>query len=135
MTATGQIPVDRSGGHAAGLALQAAVGIVERGGVWGIHPEGTRSPDGRLHRGRTGVMRVAMTTGAPVLPVAIAGTNLPWWRRRVTITIAAPLDLSPYTDDAAGIRAATDALMTAIAAAGDQEAVEHYARRRDETAA
>jgi 1-acyl-sn-glycerol-3-phosphate acyltransferase len=64
-SASGQVPIDRSGGRAARRALDAASAILERGGVWGIYPEGTRSPDGRLHRGKTGTMRVALATGAP----------------------------------------------------------------------
>ena len=99
-TAVGQIPVDRRGGSAASPALEAASRIVERGGVWGIHPEGTRSPDGRLYRGRTGAVRVAMDTGAPLVPVAITGTkpdrSVPWWGRRVVVEILEPLDLAPH---------------------------------------
>lgn len=70
--ATGQIPIPRSGGAEA--ALDAAIGVLRDGGVWGIYPEGTRSPDGRLHRGRTGVMRVALAVPeAVVVPVGIVG--------------------------------------------------------------
>lgn len=71
----GAIAVDRSGGRAALDALDTSAAVLERGGVFAIHPEGTRSPDGRLYRGRTGVARLAMRTGAPVVPVAIEGTD------------------------------------------------------------
>ncbi|APE12764.1 1-acyl-sn-glycerol-3-phosphate acyltransferase (plasmid) [Rhodococcus sp. 2G] len=132
-TAVGQIPVDRRGGSAASLALEAATRIVEHGGVWGIHPEGTRSPDGRLYRGRTGAVRVAMDTGAPLVPVAITGTKpdrgVPWWRRRVVVEILEPLDLAPFRnakgDD---VRAATEALMAAIRSRTGQGYVDTYAK-------
>ncbi|WP_334314140.1 lysophospholipid acyltransferase family protein [Rhodococcus sp. Rp3] len=71
----GQIPVDRNGGATASAALEQAIGIVQGGNAWGIHPEGTRSPDGRLYRGRTGAVRVALATGVPIVPVAITGTS------------------------------------------------------------
>ncbi len=132
-SAMGQIPVDRRGGSHASPALTAATRIVEQGGAWGIHPEGTRSPDGRLYRGRTGAVRVALETGTPIVPVAITGTrpdlSTPWWRRRVTVEILEPLDLTPYrSDGAAGARAATDALMLELAARTGQEYVGAYAK-------
>lgn len=74
--ALGQVPIDRSGGSAGDGALRAGVAVLQQGGALGIYPEGTRSPDGRLYRGRTGVARLALTTGAPVLPVAITGTDV-----------------------------------------------------------
>src|SRR5699024_3418196 len=67
------MPVDRSGGNASRSAIEAGLAILERGEVLGIYPEGTRSPDGRLHRGKTGVARFALATGAPVVPVAMRG--------------------------------------------------------------
>lgn len=129
----GQVPVDRHGGAAASPALEAAISIVEGGGAWGIHPEGTRSPDGRLYRGRTGAVRVAMATGAPLVPVAITGTRsdpaLPWRRRRVVIEILEPLDLASFRDRGPdGVRAATDALMLAIGDHTGQHYVDEYAR-------
>ncbi|WP_040790156.1 lysophospholipid acyltransferase family protein [Nocardia paucivorans] len=130
----GQIRVDRRGGIGAASALEAAIGIIERGGVWGIHPEGTRSPDGRLYRGRTGAVRVAMATGAPLLPVAITGTRPdpahPWWRRRVVVEILPPLDLEPFRPYGRhGIRRATDTLMRTIATRTGQRYVDEYAKR------
>jgi 1-acyl-sn-glycerol-3-phosphate acyltransferase len=131
-TAVGQIRVDRRGGSGASPALEAATQVVELGGVWGIHPEGTRSPDGRLYRGRTGAVRVAMDTGAPLVPVAITGTrpdrDVRWWRRRVVVEILEPLDLTPFR--AAGVddvRAATDALMAVIGSRTGQAYIDSYA--------
>ncbi|MFC9787925.1 lysophospholipid acyltransferase family protein [Rhodococcus sp. NPDC127528] len=132
-SAVGQIPVDRRGGGAASPALEAAARIVERGGAWGIHPEGTRSPDGRLYRGRTGAVRIAMDTGTPLVPVAITGTRPdrrgPWWRHRVVVEFLEPLDLTPYRNAGGdGVRAATDALMLAIGCRTGQEYVDTYAK-------
>lgn len=73
--AAGQIPIDRSGGDRAATTLATAISLVSGGGAWAIHPEGTRSCDGRVHRGHTGVMRVARATGAPVVPIALRGTE------------------------------------------------------------
>jgi 1-acyl-sn-glycerol-3-phosphate acyltransferase len=132
-SAMGQIPVDRRGGATASPALEAATKIVHGGGVWGIHPEGTRSPDGRLYRGRTGAVRVAMDTDVALVPVAITGTradeSVPWWRRRVVVEILPPFDLAPFRDSgAAGVRAATDALMLTIRARTGQSYVNAYAK-------
>ncbi len=133
-SAVGQIPVDRRGGARASSALETAARIVERGGVWGIHPEGTRSPDGRLYRGRTGAVRVALDAEVPLVPVAIMGTRrpdraVPWWRRRVVVEILEPLDLTPFRNDGvAGVRAATDALMLTIGARTGQQYVDEYAK-------
>ncbi|GED96353.1 lysophospholipid acyltransferase family protein [Gordonia crocea] len=129
----GQIPVDRSGGSAAAAAIDAATSIVEGGGAWAIHPEGTRSPDGRLHRGKTGVVRVAVNTGTPIIPIALTGTdNRTWrnfWKSRVTIDILPPLDLSwVKPDDEKQIREATDKLMQAIQSTTQQEYVDVYAK-------
>lgn len=141
MAATGQIPVDRAGGDSARQAVRAAVEILRRDGVWGIHPEGTRSPDGAMYRGRTGTVRVALATGAPLIPVAITGTAPSRGlrgRERVRVEFLPPLDLRDVDADAVGIRAATDALMDAIAARTGQRRVDDYARRwrrSDESAA
>jgi 1-acyl-sn-glycerol-3-phosphate acyltransferase len=126
--ATGQIPVDRTGGTRAAGALLAARAILDRGRVWAIYPEGTRCTDGRVHRGHTGVMRVALATGAPVVPVGLHGTDQ---RGRVTVRIGTPLDLSAYHDEPADWRAATDALMRALAELSGMEYVDSYAPRRD----
>ncbi len=132
MTATGQVRVDRTGGSAAADALDAAVRILESGGIWGIHPEGTRSPDGRVYRGRTGVIRVAMRTGAPVVPVALSGTDRvnPRGRRllrfaKVRITFGRPRYFLPA--DHTAVRAATDELMVELASRSGRRYVDHYA--------
>ena len=73
---TGQVPIDRSGGRASGSAIQAGLKVLQRGELFGIYPEGTRSHDGRLYKGRTGVARLALLSGAPVIPSAILGTDI-----------------------------------------------------------
>ena len=135
----GQIPVDRRGGPGASSALRQAVNILDEGGIWGIHPEGTRSPDGRMYRGRTGAVRVALRTGAPLVPVAISGTGRfaapSGRRRRVTIEFLPALDLRCGDDAAeAFIRQATDELMATICQRSGQIYIDEYARRwtRDE---
>lgn len=129
----GQIPVDRSGGTAASPAIEAATKIVEGGGAWGIHPEGTRSPDGRMHRGKTGVVRVAVATGTPIVPIALTGTDnrtrRNFWKSRVAVDILPPLDLSWVNpDDEKQIREATNHLMEAIRSTTGQDYVDAYAK-------
>jgi 1-acyl-sn-glycerol-3-phosphate acyltransferase len=101
--ATGTIPVDRSGGQAAQAALDTLLRVLKAGGIAGIYPEGTRSPDGRLYRGKTGVARLALESGAVVVPVALLNTDeiQPTGRlipkiKRVRIRFGAPLDFSRY---------------------------------------
>ncbi|WP_432487440.1 lysophospholipid acyltransferase family protein [Kineococcus sp. SYSU DK018] len=135
----GQLPVDRSGGRASAAAIDAAVEVLGRGEVLGIYPEGTRSPDGRLYRGRTGVARIALRSGAPVLPVAMVGTGelMPRGRlvprvRRVGVVIGEPLDLSRYAgraDDQFVVRSVTDEIMAAVQRLSRQEYVDEYAPR------
>jgi 1-acyl-sn-glycerol-3-phosphate acyltransferase len=99
--ATGTIPVDRSGGQAAQAALDTLLRVLGEGGVAGIYPEGTRSPDGRLYRGKTGVARLALDSGAVVVPVGLlntdeiqpTGTLMPKIKR-VRVRFGAPLDFS-----------------------------------------
>lgn len=124
-SAVGQVPVDRAGGHAASAALTAATRILDTGGVWAIHPEGTRSPDGQLHRGRTGVVRVGLATGAPIIPVALLGTARLRSGRRVRVVFGSPIHLRAGAD----VRAATDDLMHAIGELSGQTVVDSYARR------
>ncbi|QKT05878.1 1-acyl-sn-glycerol-3-phosphate acyltransferase [Gordonia sp. X0973] len=128
----GQIPVDRSGGDASSPAITAATKIVEGGGAWGIHPEGTRSPNGAMHKGKTGAMRVAVATGTPIVPIALTGTDnrtlRNFWKSRVRIDILPAMDLSGIgPDDHEKIRAATDEMMRAIRAKTGQDYVDVYA--------
>lgn len=138
MTAVGTIPVDRSGGAASMAALQAGIERLRRGELFGIYPEGTRSPDGRLYRGKTGVARVALATGAPVVPVAMIGSNLaqpigqaiPSRRHRVGIVIGEPLDFTRYQgldNDRFVLRSITDEIMYALMSLSGQEYVDLYA--------
>lgn len=132
MNATGQVPVDRTGGESGGDSLRAAIGILEAGGIWGIHPEGTRSPDGRIYRGRTGVIRVAMETGAPVIPVVLSGTDRVNPRNgrflrpaKVRISIGRPRYFVPA--DRHGVRQATDELMADLVRRSGRTYVDCYA--------
>ncbi|MFE3223517.1 lysophospholipid acyltransferase family protein [Nocardia sp. NPDC059228] len=132
MNATGQVPVDRSGGTAGSDSLAAAVRILRSGGIWGIHPEGTRSPDGRVYRGRTGAVRVAMETGAPVIPVVLSGTDRvnPRNRRflrpaKVGISFGHPRYIPPA--DPPAVRQATDELMADIVRRSGRPYVDCYA--------
>jgi 1-acyl-sn-glycerol-3-phosphate acyltransferase len=129
----GQIPVDRAGGAKASPAIDAATGIVDGGGAWGIHPEGTRSPDGRMYRGKTGVVRVAVATGTPIIPIALRGTDnrtiKNFWKSRVSVDILPPLDLSHvHAGNEQEIREATNTLMAQIRDRTGQEYVDAYAK-------
>lgn len=132
LRAAGQIPTDRSGGAPGESALRAAHAVLDRGGLWAIYPEGTRSPDGRLYRGRTGAMRVALGRDCPLIPVTIEGTQRirPWRPSRVRITIGPPLDLTPFSTERESVRAATDALMAQLARQGGFDYVNRYGRER-----
>ena len=139
MQGIGMLPVDRSGGRASTAAIGAAVEVLRQGELFGIYPEGTRSPDGRLYRGRTGVARIALESGAPVIPVAMIGTEqlrrpgklLPHVRR-VGMVIGEPMDFSRYAgraDDAFVVRSVTDEIMYAIQALSRQDYVDSYPER------
>ncbi|WP_329181830.1 lysophospholipid acyltransferase family protein [Streptomyces sp. NBC_01477] len=133
----GQIPVDRSGGKASQSAIDAALGVLGRGELLGIYPEGTRSHDGRLYRGRTGVAVMALRAHAPVVPCAMVGTFelQPPGRKiprigRVTIRFGAPLDFSRFygmEDQRHVVRAVTDEIMYEVLAMSGQEYVDRYA--------
>lgn len=135
----GQVPVDRSGGRASEEALNTGLEILAAGDLLGIYPEGTRSPDGRLYRGKTGVARMALEAGVPVIPVAMIGTyevQPPGQVRpnfgRVTIRIGEPLDFSRYegmSGDRFVLRAMTDEIMYALMQLSGQEYVDKYASR------
>jgi 1-acyl-sn-glycerol-3-phosphate acyltransferase len=130
-TATGQVPVDRSGADAAGAALRKAVELLREGRLVGVFPEGSRTRDGRLSRGRTGVARMAAETGAPVVPCAMVGvfdiappgTRVPR-PRRVGVRFGEPMPAvttSGRPATAEELRAWTDELMARIAALSGQE--------------
>ncbi|MFT3714520.1 MAG: lysophospholipid acyltransferase family protein [Gordonia sp. (in: high G+C Gram-positive bacteria)] len=126
----GQIPIDRTGADAAQGALNTAARVLSDGGAWAIHPEGTRSRDGIARRARTGAVRVARETGAPIVPVGIRGTaalNPPGTRRfrpgRVDVVIGRPLVRQPN----ATVREETDALMEAIVVLAGQAYIDVYA--------
>jgi 1-acyl-sn-glycerol-3-phosphate acyltransferase len=139
--ACGQIPMRREGGSASERALAAARDVLEGGEVLGIYPEGTRSPDGRLYRGHTGVARLALGSRAPVVPVGLVGTsevqrpgsNMPRPFKRVTVRFGEPLDSSRYgaeaADDPMALRRFTDELMFEIRELSEQEYVDRYAKR------
>ncbi|MGZ6996378.1 MAG: lysophospholipid acyltransferase family protein [Acidimicrobiia bacterium] len=135
--AVGQIPIRREGGSAAEGALAAATDVLDAGGVFGIYPEGTRTRDGYLHRGHTGVARLALATGAPIVPVGLVATDecqptdkkLPRVFRTVWIRFGTPLPLEHYgdrADDRLVLRQITDELMYEIRELSGYEYVDSY---------
>ncbi len=138
--AAGQIPIKRGGGSASQGALDAAAEVLERDELFGIYPEGTRSPDGRLYKGHTGVARLAMRCHAPVIPVAMVGTDkvqtigsarIKLWLP-IVIRFGKPLDFSRYQDRATDplvLRQITDEVMFELRALSGQEYVNRYAKR------
>jgi len=146
LRATNQLSVDRAGARAAQDMLQAALGLLREGALFGIYPEGTRSPDGRLYRGRTGIGWLALHSGVPVIPVAMIGTEriLPPGHRfprpgHIGIRIGEPMTFQAYRDAPAGARqrrAVTDEVVQAICKLSGQEYVPVYASvRKEELAA
>jgi 1-acyl-sn-glycerol-3-phosphate acyltransferase len=142
---TGQVPIDRSGGRASESALRAGLKVLQRGELFGIYPEGTRSHDGRLYKGRTGVARLTLLSGAPVIPSAIIGTDIIAPPGKVltkivspTVKFGRPLDFSRYSgmsEDRFILRSITDEIMYAIMELSDQEYVDMYAPAAKEAAA
>jgi 1-acyl-sn-glycerol-3-phosphate acyltransferase len=139
-TGVGQIPIDRGGGAASEQAIRTGLRVLAAGHVLGIYPEGTRSPDGRLYRGKTGVARLAVESGAPVVPCAMIdtfqflppGTLRPNRRFRPGVRFGEPLDFSRYHGreaDGPLLRTITDEIMQAIAKLSGQEYVDIDARR------
>jgi len=134
---SGQVPIDRSGGNAAEGAIISAKRLLGQGELFGIYPEGTRSHDGRLYRGKTGVARLALETGVPVIPVAVLGTDVvaPPGKTFGTFTrpgvrFGRPLDFSRYEgleNDRYILRAVTDEIMYEIMQLSGQEYVDMYA--------
>ena len=142
MSAAGQVPVDRSGGRASEAALRTGLRVLGEGNLLGIYPEGTRSPDGRLYRGKTGVARMALEARVPVLPAAMIGTfeiqppgqAVPS-RGPIHVKIGKPLDFSRYygrEHDRFVLRAVTDEIMYELMQLSGQEYVDYYASRARE---
>lgn len=135
----GQLSVDRSGGRASEAALATSLSVLEQGDLLGIYPEGTRSPDGRLYRGKTGVARIALEAGVPVIPVAMIDTEKiqPPGRvvpkiGRIGIRFGEPLDFSRYeglAGDRFVMRSMADELMYELMVLSGQEYVDIYATK------
>ena len=136
---TGVVPIKREGEGAGDAALATGVEILERGDLLGIYPEGTRSPDGRLYRGKTGPVRMALEAGVKIVPIGIRGTDqamptgsyLPK-RQQITLRFGQPLDLSRFADrrhDPFVLRSATDELMFEIMLLSGQTYVDEYASK------
>lgn len=135
--ATGQLPIDRSGGKASEASLNTGLKVLGQGQVLGIYPEGTRSPDGKLYRGRTGIARMVLESKAPVVPVAMIDTEKvqPIGKRlprilRIGIVVGTPLDFSRFDGmegDRIVLRAVTDEIMYELRKLSGQEYVDAYA--------
>ena len=144
--AVGQIPIRRGGGSAAPRALDSAAEVLRDGELFGIYPEGTRSPDGRLYRGKTGVARLALQEHVPVLAVAMIGTAeaqpigqlMPRLFRPITIRISKPMHFDKYTgasSDPMVLRRVTDEIMFELRRLSGQEYVDRYCKRGQPTEA
>ena len=136
MKAIKQVPLDRSGGRMSMEGLRPILQVLADGGLVGIFPEGTRSPDGRLYKGKTGVARIALAAGVPVIPIAVSDTQtvrtrlgIPWVRRP-RMVVGEPLDFSAYadaSDDPTVMRWVTNEVVAAIQELSGQEYVDVYA--------
>ncbi|HYH27365.1 MAG TPA: lysophospholipid acyltransferase family protein, partial [Actinomycetota bacterium] len=140
MRLTNVIPVRREGGSASEAAILTGIRALKEGRVIGIYPEGTRSPDGRLYRGKTGVARMALESGATVVPVGVEGTDvvmpigkkLPRPKTRAVVTFGEPLTFDRFADRAKDrfvLRSVTDEIMYEIMMISGQEYVDEYAAR------
>jgi len=136
LRSTNQLQMDRDGARSAQATLEAAVDLLRSGELFGFYPEGTRSPDGRLYRGRSGIGYLALNSGAPVIPVAMMGTRkmlppgAPLPRpSRIEIRIGKPLEFGHLAGDppARARRAVADEVMRAIGELSGQEYVHQYA--------
>lgn len=135
----GQVPIDRASGSAAKAALETGKRILAEGNLLGIYPEGTRSPDGRLYRGKTGVARMALEAGVPVIPCVMLNTDQiqpigsrRWRIMRVQIRIGTPLDFSRYeglSGDRFVERSMTDEIMYELMELSGQQYVDVYAAK------
>ncbi|MFI2647632.1 MULTISPECIES: 1-acyl-sn-glycerol-3-phosphate acyltransferase [Micromonospora] len=141
LTGLGAIPVERAGGRAALSAFDAAIPVLKAGDLVAVYPEGTRSPDGRLYRGRTGAARLAVAAGVPIIPVGVTGTDKAQpigtrvprpGRAVITIRFGKPLDFTGRSDDRTSLREMTDELMAEIQKLTGQEYVPRYAPKRAE---
>lgn len=138
--ALGQVPVDRSGGRRSEAALITGLQVLAENECLGIYPEGTRSPDGRLYKGRTGIARIAIESGAPVIPVAMFNTEKiqPTGKvipkiMRVKMVFGEPMFFEGDSSDLLYLRDVTDQIMKKIQELSGQEYVDIYAsRRKDE---
>jgi 1-acyl-sn-glycerol-3-phosphate acyltransferase len=139
--AVGQIPIKREGGSASQGALDAATEVLHKGGLFGIYPEGTRSPDGRLYKGHTGVARLALRNQAPVFAVAMVGTReaqpigqvKPKFFMPITVKISKPMTFERFYDraeDPRVLREITDHVMFELRELSGQEYVNTYAKRK-----
>lgn len=138
LKAIDMVPMDRGGGRASASSLQAITDVMKKGNLIAIYPEGTRSPDGRLYKGKTGVARIVLSNRVPVLPVGVMGTErvrgpfgLPWVQRPV-VKVGEPLDFSEFAGrekETAAQRWVTDEVMAAIQRLTGQTYVDVYATR------
>lgn len=138
-SAAGQVPIDRSSGSAAHAALLTCKRLLAEGDLVGIYPEGTRSPDGRLYRGKTGVARMALEAGVPVVPVAMVGTDAVnpvgsrmLRRGHIKVVFGEPLDFSALCDKSGNVtveRQITDRIMLELKRLSGQEYVDLYAAK------
>jgi 1-acyl-sn-glycerol-3-phosphate acyltransferase len=138
----GQIPIKRGGGTASARALESAKEVLADGGVFGIYPEGTRSPDGRLYKGRTGVARLSLDTKAPVVAVAMIGTReaqpigqvKPNFFTPITVKFSAPMSFERFVDkreDPLTLRRITDEIMFELRELSGQTYVNEYAPKKN----
>jgi len=142
--ALGMIPIDRAGGDRSQGALEAAAAVLQRGELFGIFPEGTRSRDGALYRGHTGAARLALQVRCPILPVGVIGTReiqppdakVPKLRMDCTIRIGRPIKVERYqdrADDRMVLRQITDEVMFEIRELTGQDYVDRYAGQSDDS--
>jgi len=135
--ALGQVPVDRSGGRRSEAALITGLKVLAEGDCLGIYPEGTRSPDGRLYKGRTGIARLAIESGAPVIPVAMSNTDKiqPTGKvipnlHRVGMVFGEPMYFDGDSTDLQYLRVVTDQIMNKIQEMSGQEYIDIYAPKK-----
>ena len=139
----GQIPIRREGGSASERALASATEVLQNGGVFGIYPEGTRTRDGFLHRGHTGIARLSLQNDVPIVPVGLIGTDnvqpvdrkMPVLFQHVTIRVGEPIDPARYggrAHDRMALRELTDEVMYEIGQLSGYEYVDTYATKQAE---